>query len=111
MMGAVFTLEGMVRGTVGAVRGRATHTWRDQREEKCRSMARANLDLFGSPSCPFFVKRDRMTRMAARDVLAETIVATARAARQRHRLTQADVAERVEIASEVYGRLERLRRG
>ncbi|HLL82141.1 MAG TPA: helix-turn-helix transcriptional regulator [Longimicrobium sp.] len=39
--------------------------------------------------------------------LAEAIGSAARAARQRARLTQADVAERLGIASEVYGRLER----
>lgn len=39
--------------------------------------------------------------------LAASIGSAARAARQRARLTQADVAERVGIASEVYGRLER----
>src|SRR5258708_39791527 len=39
--------------------------------------------------------------------LAVTIGAAARSARVRARLTQADVAERVGIASEVYGRLER----
>ena len=39
--------------------------------------------------------------------LATTLGATARAARERAGLTQADVAERVGIASEVYGRLER----
>jgi transcriptional regulator with XRE-family HTH domain len=39
--------------------------------------------------------------------LASTIGAAARAARMRHELTQADVAERIEVATEVYGRLER----
>jgi transcriptional regulator with XRE-family HTH domain len=39
--------------------------------------------------------------------LAQCIGAVARAARSRAKLTQADVAERVGIASEVYGRLER----
>ncbi|HEY8106711.1 MAG TPA: helix-turn-helix transcriptional regulator [Gemmatimonadales bacterium] len=39
--------------------------------------------------------------------LAETIGNVARAARQRAGLTQADVAERLDMASEVYGRLER----
>jgi transcriptional regulator with XRE-family HTH domain len=39
--------------------------------------------------------------------LASTIGAAARAARMRLELTQADVAERIEVATEVYGRLER----
>jgi transcriptional regulator with XRE-family HTH domain len=39
--------------------------------------------------------------------LANTIGAAARAARQRLDLTQADVAERIDVATEVYGRLER----
>jgi transcriptional regulator with XRE-family HTH domain len=39
--------------------------------------------------------------------LAAIIGASVRAARQRLDLTQADVAERVGIATEVYGRLER----
>lgn len=39
--------------------------------------------------------------------LANTIGAAARAARQRLELTQADVAERIDVATEVYGRLER----
>lgn len=39
--------------------------------------------------------------------LARQIGARARAARQRLGLTQADVAEEVDIAAEVYGRLER----
>jgi transcriptional regulator with XRE-family HTH domain len=39
--------------------------------------------------------------------LATIIGASVRAARQRLDLTQADVAERVGIATEVYGRLER----
>lgn len=42
-----------------------------------------------------------------RDDLASTIGAHARTARLQLRLTQADVAELVGIASEVYGRLER----
>jgi transcriptional regulator with XRE-family HTH domain len=39
--------------------------------------------------------------------LATTIGAAARAARTRLELTQADVAERIDVATEVYGRLER----
>ncbi len=39
--------------------------------------------------------------------LASVLGATARSARMRAGLTQADVAERVGIATEVYGRLER----
>jgi transcriptional regulator with XRE-family HTH domain len=39
--------------------------------------------------------------------LATTIGAAARAARSRLELTQADVAERIDVATEVYGRLER----
>jgi transcriptional regulator with XRE-family HTH domain len=39
--------------------------------------------------------------------LASTIGAAARAARMRLELTQADVAERIDVATEVYGRLER----
>jgi transcriptional regulator with XRE-family HTH domain len=39
--------------------------------------------------------------------LASTIGASARAARMRLELTQADVAERIDVATEVYGRLER----
>jgi len=39
--------------------------------------------------------------------LAEAIGSAARAARKRAQLTQADVAERLSLASEVYGRLER----
>jgi len=39
--------------------------------------------------------------------LAVTIGATAKAARQVRKLTQADVAERVGTASEAYGRMER----
>ncbi|WP_216623551.1 helix-turn-helix transcriptional regulator, partial [Corallococcus exercitus] len=39
--------------------------------------------------------------------LAVSVGAAARAARLRAGLTQADVADRVGIASEVYGRLER----
>jgi transcriptional regulator with XRE-family HTH domain len=39
--------------------------------------------------------------------LAITIGAAARAARARLELTQADVAERIDVATEVYGRLER----
>lgn len=39
--------------------------------------------------------------------LAAKLGAAARIARQRLNLTQADVAERIGIASEVYGRLER----
>ncbi len=39
--------------------------------------------------------------------LAATLGEAAREARRRARLTQADVAERVGIATEVYGRLER----
>ncbi|MDC0712140.1 helix-turn-helix transcriptional regulator [Stigmatella sp. ncwal1] len=39
--------------------------------------------------------------------LASTIGAAARAARTRLELTQADVAERIDVATEVYGRLER----
>jgi len=40
-------------------------------------------------------------------VLAERIGSTARTARIRAELTQADVAERLDMAPEVYGRLER----
>jgi transcriptional regulator with XRE-family HTH domain len=39
--------------------------------------------------------------------LAATIGIAARTARQRAKLTQADVAERVDLSAEVYGRLER----
>lgn len=39
--------------------------------------------------------------------LANTIGSAARAARQRLELTQADIAERIDVATEVYGRLER----
>ncbi|XXF78393.1 helix-turn-helix transcriptional regulator [Myxococcaceae bacterium GXIMD 01537] len=39
--------------------------------------------------------------------LANTIGAAARSARARLELTQADVAERIDVATEVYGRLER----
>ena len=39
--------------------------------------------------------------------LATTIGASARVARGRMELTQADVAERIDVATEVYGRLER----
>jgi transcriptional regulator with XRE-family HTH domain len=39
--------------------------------------------------------------------LAMTIGAAARTARARLELTQADVAERIDVATEVYGRLER----
>ncbi|GHG89846.1 helix-turn-helix transcriptional regulator [Comamonas sp. JC664] len=39
--------------------------------------------------------------------LATTIGAAARVARNRLELTQADVAERIDVATEVYGRLER----
>lgn len=39
--------------------------------------------------------------------LATTIGAAARSARMRLELTQADVAERIDVATEVYGRLER----
>jgi transcriptional regulator with XRE-family HTH domain len=39
--------------------------------------------------------------------LASIIGAAARAARMRLELTQADVAERIDVATEVYGRLER----
>ncbi|MFP2959465.1 helix-turn-helix transcriptional regulator [Myxococcus sp. 1LA] len=39
--------------------------------------------------------------------LATTIGAAARVARTRLELTQADVAERIDVATEVYGRLER----
>src|SRR5687767_15566542 len=39
--------------------------------------------------------------------LATTIGAAARSARSRLELTQADVAERIDVATEVYGRLER----
>jgi transcriptional regulator with XRE-family HTH domain len=39
--------------------------------------------------------------------LATTIGSAARAARGRLELTQADVAERIDVATEVYGRLER----
>ena len=41
------------------------------------------------------------------DELAKTLGAAAREARTRIGLTQADVAERVDIVTEVYGRLER----
>ncbi|HEX8705831.1 MAG TPA: helix-turn-helix transcriptional regulator, partial [Myxococcaceae bacterium] len=39
--------------------------------------------------------------------LASTLGAVARAARMRAGLTQEDVAERIGMASEVYGRMER----
>jgi transcriptional regulator with XRE-family HTH domain len=39
--------------------------------------------------------------------LAKTIGEAARAARQRAQLTQADVAEMVDLVTEVYGRIER----
>lgn len=39
--------------------------------------------------------------------LRQTLGRNARAARERQKLTQADVAERIDLATEVYGRIER----
>ena len=47
------------------------------------------------------------TKREAKLKLAKAMGDTARSARQRDELTQADVAERIGVATEVYGRLER----
>lgn len=51
--------------------------------------------------------RDRAEVRRARQKLARHLGATARVARGEAALTQADVAERVGVATEVYGRMER----
>lgn len=47
------------------------------------------------------------SRQESRQRLARSLGDTAREARRREGLTQADVAERIGVATEVYGRLER----
>jgi transcriptional regulator with XRE-family HTH domain len=65
--------------------------------EKSTPPRRSSRDKEGSPR----------SKYETRQRLARALGDTAREARKREGLTQADVAERIGVATEVYGRLER----